>query len=119
MSFEDFETFCLGLPAATLVVQWGGTHVYKVGDKVFAMAGLGSDAIDGSYVFKTSELSFEILVETGVAVRAPYLPRGGWLSLTSRDALPDPDLEAYLTQSHQLVASGLPKALRRSLGLLA
>jgi predicted DNA-binding protein (MmcQ/YjbR family) len=117
MTFEDFEAFCLSLPAATLAVQWGGTHVYKVGDKVFAMAGTGDDAIDGSYVFKTSELSFEILVESGVATRAPYLPRGGWLKLASRAALPDLDLQAYVAQSHQLVAAGLPKALRKSLGL--
>ena len=118
MTFEDFEAFCLSLPAATLVVQWGGTHVYKVGEKVFAMAGTGSDALDDAYVFKASDLSFEILVETGAAVRAPYLPRGGWLALTSRDALPTPDLQAYLVQSHQLVASGLSKALRKSLGLI-
>jgi len=59
-----------------------------------------------------------ILVETGVGVRAPYLPRGGWLALTSPDALPDGDLEAYLIQSHSLVAAGLSRSTRRSLGLL-
>jgi predicted DNA-binding protein (MmcQ/YjbR family) len=118
VTFEDFEAFCLALPAATLSVQWGGTHVFKVGDKVFAMAGAGSDELDGSYVFKTSELSFEILTEAGLAVRAPYLPRGGWLALTARDALPDAELEAYLTKSHRLVVAGLPKAVRQRLGLL-
>ena len=118
MTFENFEAFCLGLPAATLVVQWGGTHVYKVGDKVFAMAGLGADEPDGGYVFKTSELSFEMLTEMGAAVRAPYLPRGGWLALVSPDALPDAELEAYLVQSHQLVAAGLPKRVRKNLGLV-
>jgi predicted DNA-binding protein (MmcQ/YjbR family) len=119
MRFEDFEAFCLSLPGATLSVQWGGAHVFKVGGKVFAIAGEGADPLAGAYVFKTSDLSFEILVESGAAVRAPYLPRGGWLALTARDVLPALDLEAYLTQSHALVASGLPKALRKSLGLLS
>lgn len=119
MTLEAFEAYCLSLPAATTVIQWGGAHVFKVGGKVFAMAGGGDgDDLDGAYVFKTSELSFEILTDSGVAVRAPYLPRGGWLALKSRDVLADGELEAYLTQSHRLVAAGLPRATRKSLGLL-
>lgn len=119
MTFEAFEAFCLSLPAASMVVQWGETHVFKVGDKVFAMAGVGDGDLDGAYVFKTSELSFEILTESGAAVRAPYLPRGGWLALKSRDALADGELEAYLIQSHSLVAAGLSRSVRKALGLLA
>jgi predicted DNA-binding protein (MmcQ/YjbR family) len=114
----EFEAFCLSLPAATLSIQWGGTHVFKVGDKVFAMAGAPDDPAEAGYVFKTSEISFEILTQSGVAVRAPYLPRGGWLRLASPDALPDEELRAYLTQSHLMVGRGLSKAVRRRLGLV-
>lgn len=79
MSPDAFEAFCLSLPAATMVVQWGGAHVFKVGGKVFAIAGQDGDDLDGAYVFKTSELSFEILTESGLARRAPTC-RGaaGW-----------------------------------------
>jgi predicted DNA-binding protein (MmcQ/YjbR family) len=116
--FEDFDAYCQGLPAASLVVQWGGTHVYKVGEKIFALSGLGhGDGDEGTYVFKASEISFEMLTEAGLAVRAPYLPRGGWLALKSRDALEDDELRAYLAQSHALVAAGLSRRERRRLGL--
>ena len=116
MKLADFEAFCLSLPAATLSIQWGGTHVFKVGGKVFAMSGPDDDP---GYVLKTSEISFEVLTQSGLAVRAPYLPRGGWLRLEGVDVLPDEELKAYLAQSHQMVAHGLPKAERRRLGLLA
>jgi len=116
--FEDFDAYCQGLPAASLVVQWGGTHVYKVGDKIFALSGLGyGDEAEGTYIFKASEISFEMLTEAGLAVRAPYLPRGGWLALKSREALEDDELKAYLAQSHALVAAGLSRRERRRLGL--
>ena len=39
MSPAEFEAFSLSLPAATLTVQWGGSRVYKVGGKMFAVAG--------------------------------------------------------------------------------
>ena len=45
MTFEEFNAFCRSLPATTYVVQWGGSHVWKVGGKVFA---IGSDEKDGS-----------------------------------------------------------------------
>ncbi|HEX7922162.1 MAG TPA: hypothetical protein VF583_14475, partial [Bradyrhizobium sp.] len=36
---KTFEAHCLRLPAATKVVQWEGTSVFKVGGKMFALAG--------------------------------------------------------------------------------
>ena len=32
-------TFCAALPATSHVVQWGGSHVWKVGGKLFAIGG--------------------------------------------------------------------------------
>ncbi|MEH2623317.1 putative DNA-binding protein (MmcQ/YjbR family) [Bradyrhizobium sp. AZCC 1719] len=37
-----YVEFCRALPANTYVVQSGGSHVWKIGDKVFAIA-TGSD----------------------------------------------------------------------------
>jgi predicted DNA-binding protein (MmcQ/YjbR family) len=38
MRLEAFDALCASLPGATMVVQWGESHVHKVGGKVFAMA---------------------------------------------------------------------------------
>ena len=39
MTRDEFNAFCGGLPAATHVVQWGGSDVWKVGGKMFAVCG--------------------------------------------------------------------------------
>jgi predicted DNA-binding protein (MmcQ/YjbR family) len=43
MTYTKFNAFCRGLPATTYVVQWGGSHVWKVGGKVFAIGGWQDD----------------------------------------------------------------------------
>ena len=58
MNIRDYNAFCRKLPATTHVVQWGGSHVWKVGGKVFAIA--GDDDGRFSVTFKVSELAFEI-----------------------------------------------------------
>ena len=37
MIYEEFNNLCKSLPATTYVVQWGDSHVWKVGGKVFAI----------------------------------------------------------------------------------
>jgi len=39
MKYAEVEKFCLSLPGATLSIQWGSDHVYKVGGKMFAAMG--------------------------------------------------------------------------------
>ena len=108
-SLAAFDAFCAGLPGANFVVQWGGTHVHKVGPKLFAMSG------GEGFVFKTTPLAFTLLTEQGLAVRAPYLPRGHWVKIGPR-ALKQAELFSYLRESHRLVAATLTRAARRELG---
>ncbi len=122
MQQAAFDALCLSLPAATYVNQWGGSHVYKVGGptggKVFAIAPnwrAGRD--EGAYIFKVSDMAFEMLIEHGLAHPAPYLGRAKWVELNSIDALSDADLEAYIRQAHSLIAGRLTRAARKALGL--
>jgi predicted DNA-binding protein (MmcQ/YjbR family) len=114
MTLEDFEAHCLSLPGATLVVQWGGTHVFKVGGKIFAMGGGEVWGLS----FKASDMAFELLPQQGLARPAPYLQRAKWLALSAPDALPDDDIKAYVTQAHALVAARLTRKARAELGLV-
>ena len=119
MSPEAFESACLALPGADKVVQWGRSSVYKVGPKVFAIAGLARADGPVRYIFKVSQMAFELLIEHGLAQPAPYLGRAKWVQLASLDALNDEDLRAYLRQAHALIAAKLTRAQRRALGLVA
>ena len=117
MKFEAFDEAMRLLPGATLDIKWETRRTYCVGGRIFVLAGsLGDEA--PRYVFKASELGFEMLVETGAATPAPYLGRAKWVIMTAPDSLEDADLLAYVTQAHALVAARLPKRVRMGLGIL-
>ena len=116
MTPAAFNAFCRKLPAATYVMQWGGSHVWKVGGKVFAI-GSWDEPLAG-ITFKTTPLSFEILGAQPGLRPAPYLASRGmkWIQHHARPGLSDRDLRQYLRLSHQLVAAGLPRKTRAALG---
>jgi len=120
MTLDEYNAHCAGLPHATHVVQWGESHVWKVGGKVFAIASAWHTSSEAPYVtFKTSDMSFEMLKGEAGCRPAPYLASRGmkWIQRTDADSLDDEGLRAYLTESHRLVAAGLSKKLRAQLGL--
>ena len=117
MNLAQFDSVCRRLPGAALSVQWGDSHVYKVGGKMFALGNDGGGSEAPYYVFKTTALSFEMLLDQGIAVRAPYLPRGGWVKVGDPGALSDDDLADYFGQSHRIVAASLTRIMRKDLRL--
>ncbi|KRE05908.1 hypothetical protein ASE63_06230 [Bosea sp. Root381] len=118
MTLDEYNAFCAALPATHAVVQWGGAHVWKIGDKVFAIART-DDGVALSVTFKCSWTSFDILKEQPGLRPAPYLASRGmsWIQRLSDEAMPDDALQDYLRESHRLVAAGLTKRLRAELGL--
>ncbi|MCB1518859.1 MAG: MmcQ/YjbR family DNA-binding protein [Hyphomicrobiaceae bacterium] len=114
---ETFERFALSLPAATLVHQWGNTAVAKVGGKMFATHGNWDGPDIWQIGFKCSDMSFRMLPEIEGVYPARYLARARWVSVQEGSALPDDELEAYLRESHRLVAAKLTRSLKAELGL--
>jgi predicted DNA-binding protein (MmcQ/YjbR family) len=115
---EEYNGFCASLLRSTHVVQWGGAHVWKVGGKVFAIAGFGGGA-ELAVTFKCSDLAYDILKEQPGLRPAPYLASRGmkWVQRQTAETMDDAALQAYLRESHRLVAMGLPKKTRKELGL--
>ncbi|MGV6800384.1 MAG: MmcQ/YjbR family DNA-binding protein [bacterium] len=118
MTHEEFNSFCQSLPATSYVMQWGNSHVWKVGGKVFAIAGWSEDDFP-AMTFKTSEMAFDLLKEQDGCRPAPYLASRGmkWIQNYAKPGLSDRDLQAYLKESHKLVSLGLTKKLQKELGL--
>jgi predicted DNA-binding protein (MmcQ/YjbR family) len=116
MNYDDANAFCAALPATTYVMQWGGSHVWKVGGKVFCI-GAGTAAIP-AYSFKVSEIGFMVLPEQPGFRPAPYLASRGlkWIEATS-GVVDDEELRELIRASHRIVASGLTRKARRELGL--
>lgn len=121
MLLDDYNEFCASLPATTHVVQWGASHVWKVGDKVFAIASQWETGADQPphVTFKTSEMSYDLLKDQPGCRPAPYLASRGmkWIQRTGDEAMDDAALRDYLRESHRLVAAGLSKKLRAMLNI--
>ncbi len=117
MTYDEYNEFCRSLPATTYVMQWGGSHVWKVGDKVFAIGGWADG--EPAYTFKVSHIAYEMLKEQPGLRPAPYLASRGmkWIQHHAAPGLCDKDLKGYLRQSHQIVSLGLTKKLQKELGL--
>ncbi|HEY7885924.1 MAG TPA: MmcQ/YjbR family DNA-binding protein [Cellvibrionaceae bacterium] len=118
VNYDEFNDFCSALPATSYVVQWGGSYVWKVGGKVFAIGGWEKSGRP-AYTFKTSELHFNILSDQPGFRPAPYLASRGMKWIQHYETLPETDeeLKYYLNESHRIVYSGLSKKKQKELGL--
>lgn len=117
MTYDELNAFCASLKATTYVVQWGGSHVWKVGGKVFVIGGWGEG--QPAYTFKVTPLSYDILKEQPGLRPAPYLASRGmkWIQNYAEPGLDDDALKDYLRQSYDLVSAGLSKKKRLELGI--
>ena len=115
MTPEAFHAAALALPGATFDIKWGADRVYSVGGKMFAHAGVENDP-EPKYMFKASDLAFEMLIEQGLAKPAPYLSRAKWVQLVRFNALSDTDLVAYLAEAHRIVSGKLPAKAKAAVG---
>jgi predicted DNA-binding protein (MmcQ/YjbR family) len=116
MTLDDYNEFCATLPATTSVVQWGGSHVWKVGPKMFAI--FSFPTIGGTGItFKTSPMSYELLKQQKGCRPAPYLAARGmtWIQCVSNESLSDNDVKLYIAESRRLVFETLPKKTKLNL----
>jgi predicted DNA-binding protein (MmcQ/YjbR family) len=111
------QKFLASLPAATSDVKWGADLVYSVGNKMFAVACPDNEGRP-TVSFKVDAERFLELTDRKGFIPAPYLARVKWVQIIDLKQVGDAELKALLTRSHELVAAGLTKKLRVSLGLI-
>ncbi len=119
MDLGRLNAFCASLPASTHVVQWGDHDVWKVGGKVYVIAGtLGDGHVSAS--FKVSDMGWEVLREHEDCRPAPYLASRGmkWIQYYRGEQMSEDELLGFIQASHAIVASGLSKKKQKELGLL-
>jgi len=117
MTYDAFNDFCRSLTATSYVVQWGNSHVWKVGGKVFAIGGW-EKTDNPAFTFKASESNFLFLSDVPGYRPAPYMASRGMVWIQQYDAQgADDDLIYYLKESHCIVSLGLTKKKQKELGL--
>ena len=118
MIYDEYNDFCRSLPATSYIVQWGHSHVWKVGGKVFAIGGW-EKTDKPAFTFKASELNFDVLSDQPGFRPAPYMASRGmkWIQQYHAPETSDEALKYYLKESHRIVSLGLTKKKQRELGL--
>lgn len=114
---EAFNIFCASFKASTHVVQWGNADVWKVGGKVFAIAGWNNGA--DAYTFKVSDIAYEVLQDQPGIRPAPYMASRGmkWLQVYADPGLSDTELKEHIKLSRDMVLAKLTRKTRSNLGL--
>lgn len=118
MTYDAFNNFCSSLAATSHVIQWGGSHVWKVGGKVFAIGGWGK--VDKpAFTFKTSESDFLFLSDEPGYRPAPYFASRGmkWIQRYDLSGADEETLKFYIKESYRIVSLGLTKKKQKELGL--
>jgi predicted DNA-binding protein (MmcQ/YjbR family) len=115
MTLDDYNAFCASLHASAHVVQWGGAHVWKVGGKVFAIAGWDEGG-ELAVTFKVSEMAYDILRDQPGCRPAPYLASRGmkWIQRRTAESMDDEALRDYLRESRRLVIAGMTRKARQA-----
>ena len=118
MTYDEYNEFCRSLTATSHVVQWGASHVWKVGGKVFAIGGWEKSGAP-AFSFKTSDLNFEILKNEPGYRPAPYLASRGMKWIQMFECVPgdNSEIKKHLESSYRIVSSGLTKKKQKELGL--
>lgn len=125
LTLDEFNAVCGAQPHSTKVIQWMGSHVWKVGGKVYAIGTPGTKAEDQSgdtptsFTIKTDEHTADFLRAMKGIGTAPHLTRGNWLKFSIDCDMEAEDLKVYIVQSHGLIAHSLTKKLRKELGFEA
>ena len=109
--------WCNGMPAAVLGFPFGDdAAVYKVGDKIFALATV--DAEPGYITVKVDPIEGEFLRDRYSFVREGYyMNKRHWITIDLVPEAPMDEVRELIEDSHRLVVLSLTKKTRDELNI--
>ncbi len=114
MDIESIRAFCLSLPHADEKVQWGNDLLFRIGEKMFAVAAL-EPSHGVALSFKCTPEKFAELVEQEGIIPAPYMARHHWVGLERFNVLPERELKPLLKNAYEMTRAKLPRKLQAQL----
>ncbi|WP_438701978.1 MmcQ/YjbR family DNA-binding protein [Tabrizicola sp.] len=105
------NAWCATFPGAEVSQPFGPDHdCWKVGGKMFAIIGQTGDGVS----VKTDHAdTARLLIETGRAIRAPYL-HASWARIPF-GVVSDDEMRERIATSYALIRAGLPKKVQATL----
>ena len=113
MDIDWVRKYCLALPHTTERVQWEDDLVFKVGEKMYAVAALEPG---GHWLsLKCDPENFAALTERPGIIPAPYLARAHWVAIEFENTVSREEMKQFLTRAHAIVFAKLPKKAQAAL----
>jgi predicted DNA-binding protein (MmcQ/YjbR family) len=105
VNIDSIREYCLTFPQAAEKLQWGDDLCFKIGGKIFAIAGLDNPRL----CLKCTPETFAELIEREDIHPAPYVGRYKWVMLDRLDAVRWDELQELIRHSYEMVAAKVPK----------
>jgi predicted DNA-binding protein (MmcQ/YjbR family) len=114
MNLEQFREYCLSKPSATESTPFGpDVLVFKVGDKMFALAAL--DEVPTKANLKCDpDLALDLRDRYEQVTPGYHMNKKHWNTVEIDSGIRDADLRKMIDHSYELVIKSLPKAARAS-----
>lgn len=116
VTIEDIQSLSKKLKGVTEDIKWENHLCFNVGGKMFIIT--APDEVPPSASFKVSDEEFDKLSSRAGFMPAPYLARHKWIRIDDISLLSKKQWEFYASEAYLLVASKLPAATRKKLGLV-
>jgi hypothetical protein len=101
MTFEDVRRLSMALPEVEEVITWGTDVTFRVGKKIFAIGGEGSDGVS---IKATLERQADLLaLDPETFASSAYVGRFGWVTVRL-DRVDEELLRDLLTKAWRSVA---------------
>ena len=112
MTRDELIAYCLGKPGAWPDEPWEGDVVAKVGPKIFAFLGSGSEAglrVGVKCGHRREEADEWLARYPCDAFVMAYIGRSGWNNLRVGGVIPDDEIMEAIDASYDTVVAKLPK----------
>ena len=116
MDLQNLKTTLLAKPGSAEDAAFGPEHfTYKVMGKLFAVVSWDEEPMRMS--IKCDPAKVEVLRKVFAAVQSPpYFNKNHWNMVILDGSVPEPEFEAMIEESYQLVVKGLTRKQREGIG---
>ena len=113
MNLETFREYCLAKPGAKETTPFGDdTLVFKVADKMFALASL--DEVPARANLKCDpDRALELRDRYEEVQPGYHMSKKHWNTVDLEGGIPEVELKEMIDHSYELVVKSLPKAKRK------
>ncbi|MDQ3290087.1 MAG: MmcQ/YjbR family DNA-binding protein [Bacteroidota bacterium] len=115
MQVEDLRNIALNLKGTTEDIKWGDHLCFNIGGKMYLVT--SPDQIPSTASFKVTPDEYEGLLAREGFQKHSHLARYHWVHVNDLNRLTQSEWQNYIEQSYQLVATKLPKKVKKGLDL--